>query len=396
MRRLAADEQSSPATVQRAYAALARAGVVILAERRGARVAPGGELAARRLLRAGATFRLAGSDDPALALLLAEVGDEIMMVGASGSFRGLTALWRNDADGAALHLRHRDGAYNAPFARALLAGREPVLVHLWQREQGLIVPPGNPLGLHDAAALQHVRVAQRPRGTGTRTLMDRLLLEAGGDPSAAARPRGRAAPRRRRRRRDRRSGGRTRAALRRTDVRARLRAARERAVRDRHDPRAERWPATAAASARPGPASAAGWRTSADTTSAAPARSCLPPDRSRREQPAARRPLEPERLGQVAHRAEHRGRVRDPDRRAGELTSDRVERLARQRATGTQRALARASPLRDRRTRGRRHAIARLRPALAAQRIDVGRRRRTHLVRRVRRPLARRRSQRRA
>lgn len=183
VRRLAADERSSPATVQRAYAALARAGVVILAERRGARVAPGGEIAARRLLRAGATFRLAGSDDPALALLLAEVGDEIMIVGASGSFRGLTALWRNDADGAALHLRHRDGAYNAPFASALMAGREPVLVHLWQREQGLVVPPDNPLGLHDAAALQHVRVAKRPRGTGTRTLMDRLLLEAGGDPS---------------------------------------------------------------------------------------------------------------------------------------------------------------------------------------------------------------------
>jgi molybdate-binding protein len=188
VRRLAADEDSSPATVQRAYAALARAGVVVLAERRSARVAPGGELAARRLLRAGAAFRLAGSDDPALALLLAEVGDAIVMVGASGSFRGLTALWRSDADGAALHLRHRDGTYNAPFAHALLAGRDPVLVHLWQREQGLIVPPGNPLGLRDAAALQRIRVAQRPRGTGTRTLMDRLLLEAGGDPGAVRGP----------------------------------------------------------------------------------------------------------------------------------------------------------------------------------------------------------------
>ena len=188
VRRLAADEESSPATVQRAYAALARAGVVVLAERRSARVAPGGELAARRLLRAGAAFRLAGSDDPALALLLAEVGDAIVMVGASGSFRGLTALWRNDADGAALHLRHRDGTYNAPFAHALLAGRDPMLVHLWQREQGLILPPGNPLGLRDAAALQQVRVAQRPRGTGTRTLLDRLLVDAGGDPGAVRGP----------------------------------------------------------------------------------------------------------------------------------------------------------------------------------------------------------------
>jgi molybdate-binding protein len=179
VRRLAADEGSSPTTVQRAYAALARSGVVVLAERRGARVAPGGELAARRLLRAGAAFRLAGSDDPALALLLARAGDEIVMVGASGSYRGLTALWRNDADGAALHLRHRDGTYNAPFARALLADRDPVLVHLWQREQGLIVAPGHPLELRDARALDRVRVAKRPRGTGTRTLLDRLVMDAG-------------------------------------------------------------------------------------------------------------------------------------------------------------------------------------------------------------------------
>ena len=188
VRRLATDERSSPATVQRAYAALARAGVVVLSERRAARVAPGAELAARRLLRAGAAFRLAGSDDPALALLLAEAGDAVVAVGASGSYRGLTALWRGDADGAALHLRHRDGTHNAPFVRALLAGRDPVLVHLWRREQGLIVPTGNPRGLREPAALTRVRVAQRPRGTGTRTLQDRLVLEAGGSPEAVTGP----------------------------------------------------------------------------------------------------------------------------------------------------------------------------------------------------------------
>jgi putative molybdopterin biosynthesis protein len=188
VRRLAAEESASATTVQRVYAELARAGVVVLAERRGVRVAPGAELAARRLLRGGAAFRLAGSDDPALALLLGSVRDAVELVGAAGSFRGLTALWRDTADGAALHLRHRDGSYNAPFARALLAGRDPVLVHLWQREQGLIVPGGNPRGSADAAALLAGRVAQRPRGTGTRTLMDRLVLEAGGDPGAIAGP----------------------------------------------------------------------------------------------------------------------------------------------------------------------------------------------------------------
>ena len=188
VRRLAATEGASSGTVQRVYAELARSGVVVLVERRGVRVAPGGVLAARRLLRGGAAFRLAGSDDPALALLLETVPEAIEPVGASGSFRGLTALWRGAADGAALHLRSRDGTYNAPFARALLAGRDPVLVHLWQREQGLIVPAGNPLGSADAAALLGARVAQRPRGTGTRTLMDRLVVDAGGDPGAVRGP----------------------------------------------------------------------------------------------------------------------------------------------------------------------------------------------------------------
>jgi putative molybdopterin biosynthesis protein len=188
VRRLAAAEAISPTTVQRAYGALARAGVVVLEERRGARVAAGGELAARRLLRAGAVFRLAGSDDPALAIALADVGEEIELLGGSGSFRGLTAIWRDEADGAAIHLRHRDGTYNLPFARALLAGRDPVVVHLWRREQGLVVPSGNPRGLRDAGALRDVPVARRRRGTGTRTLLDRLVLDAGGTPDAVRGP----------------------------------------------------------------------------------------------------------------------------------------------------------------------------------------------------------------
>ena len=188
VRQLAAEEGRAPATVQRAYAVLARSGVLVLSPRRAARIAPGGDLAAQRLLRAGATFRLAGSDDPALALLLGAVGEQIRLVGTSGSFRGLTALWRNAADGAALHLRHADGSHNAPFARALLAGRDPVVVHLWRREQGLIVAPGNPLGLAGAEALARVRVARRPRGTGTRTLMDHLVLEAGAAPGAVTGP----------------------------------------------------------------------------------------------------------------------------------------------------------------------------------------------------------------
>ena len=141
-----------------------------------------------RVLRGHEPFRLAGSDDPALSLLLAEVPDAVAPVGASGSYRGLAGLWSGRADGASLHLRHRSGEYNAPFARGVLAGRDPVLVHLWWREQGLIVPAGNPDGVTGVASLHGLRVARRPHGTGTRTLLDRLLIEDGLDPAGVAGP----------------------------------------------------------------------------------------------------------------------------------------------------------------------------------------------------------------
>jgi molybdate-binding protein len=187
-RTLADEEATTPATVTRAYRALADSGAVVLEPRRTAVVAPQGALAAQALLRVGAPFRLAGSDDPALRLLADVPGAAVVPVGPRGSYGGLTALWAGDADGATLHLRHRDGEYNAPFARALLAGRRPVLVHLWRREQGLVVPAGNPRGLRSVGDLRRLRVARRPHGTGTRALLDRLVLDAGLDPDALAGP----------------------------------------------------------------------------------------------------------------------------------------------------------------------------------------------------------------
>jgi molybdate-binding protein len=188
VRELAASERTTATTVARAYRELADAGAVVVEPRRAARVSPRGAMAARSLLREGAPFRLAGSDDPALSLLMASVPDAVSAVGASGSYRGLAALWSGRADGASLHLRHRSGEYNAPFARGVLAGRDPVLVHLWRREQGLLVPAGNPRGVEAIDDLAALRVVRRPPGTGTRTLLDRLLLEAGLDPDAISGP----------------------------------------------------------------------------------------------------------------------------------------------------------------------------------------------------------------
>ena len=188
IRDLAREQRTTSSTVNRAYRHLANAGVIAINDRRRARIEPDAQLAARRLLGAEREFRLAGSDDPALDVVIRRAGGAIVAVGTRGSFQGLTALWRGTADGAAIHLLHRSGTYNAPYASALLRGRKPTLVHLWRREQGLLVAPGNPDNITHVGDLRNVRVAKREFGAGTRVLLDRLLQDAGIPPDAVPGP----------------------------------------------------------------------------------------------------------------------------------------------------------------------------------------------------------------
>lgn len=119
---------ATSSTIVRAYRHLADAGVITLADRRRARVTTDGPITAARLLETDRVFRLAGSDDPALQLLLRHAGPAVVPVGTRGSFHGLRTLARGDADGAAIHLRHYTGVYNAPYARALLRDQRPHLL----------------------------------------------------------------------------------------------------------------------------------------------------------------------------------------------------------------------------------------------------------------------------
>ena len=86
---------------------------------------------------------------------------------------------RGSADGAAIHLRHVGGTYNAPFATALLRHRRPHLLRLWRREQGIIVAPGNPHAIRTVGDLADLRLAKRGTGAGTRVLLDQALVAAG-------------------------------------------------------------------------------------------------------------------------------------------------------------------------------------------------------------------------
>lgn len=134
-----------------------------------------------------------GSHDLALDLLASHLRrlspDSRLSSANVGSFGGLMALQRRDAHLAGTHLLDEEsGEYNRPFVERLLGGEEILLVHLAYREQGFIVPPGNPLGLAGLADLTRpgVRLANRQKGSGTRVLLDYHLRRAGVDPAAIA------------------------------------------------------------------------------------------------------------------------------------------------------------------------------------------------------------------
>ena len=134
-----------------------------------------------------------GSDDLALDLLARRLRDDgsapEVVTMAMGSLEGLIALRHGLGHVAGCHLFDAEsGDFNRSYARALFPGRAVVLITLAHREQGLIVPPGNPKGFADLgeAARSGARLVNRNRGSGTRVWLDRLLATAGVDPALVA------------------------------------------------------------------------------------------------------------------------------------------------------------------------------------------------------------------
>jgi len=180
--RVLADERAcASGTVARAYLRLRDAGVVSGRQRSLLRVTADGQSRARTLLRGDEPLRLTGSDDPALDLLLGVLGERVRLVpGPRGSVTGLGVLARGGADAAALHLQHLgSGRHNDEFVRVLSAGGPVTLMHLWRRQQVLVLPPGNPADIRSPADLTGRRLAWRHSGTGSRLLLERVLREAG-------------------------------------------------------------------------------------------------------------------------------------------------------------------------------------------------------------------------
>jgi molybdate-binding protein/DNA-binding transcriptional regulator YhcF (GntR family) len=132
------------------------------------------------------TLRFVGSHDLVITWLashFAEVAPGYhLQLTFSGSLGGLIALAEGKADLAGSHLWDEESdSYNSAFVRRLLPGKRVALLTLAQRRLGLILPPGNPLGIRNLTDLARpgLRFVNRQSGSGTRVWLDLAMQKAG-------------------------------------------------------------------------------------------------------------------------------------------------------------------------------------------------------------------------
>ncbi len=135
------------------------------------------------------TVVITGSHDNTLDLLADQIRQNNPGTGISsshvGSMGGLMALKKGACHMAGAHLLDpEDGSYNISYIKKYLAQIPVRVVNLVMREQGLILPRGNPdriSGLGDIAD-KGLDFINRQPGSGTRILLDYSLKELGISP----------------------------------------------------------------------------------------------------------------------------------------------------------------------------------------------------------------------
>ncbi|MDK2879091.1 MAG: molybdopterin molybdotransferase [Thermoanaerobacteraceae bacterium] len=152
-----------------------------------------GEQVEVELLRPGYeienTVVIIGSHDITLDLLANEVKKYYPELNISsahvGSMGGIMALKRGECHMAGIHLLDPDtGEYNVPYIKRYLLEKGVVLVNLIYRQQGIMVPKGNPKAIKSIEDLRRpdVLFINRQRGAGTRLLLDLKLKQLGISP----------------------------------------------------------------------------------------------------------------------------------------------------------------------------------------------------------------------
>jgi putative molybdopterin biosynthesis protein len=103
-----------------------------------------------------------------------------------GSLDGLVALRQGFCQLTGCHLYDPvGGEYNTSYVRHFFPGQPMHVVTLAYREQGLLVAPGNPHGIHGLEDLtrEDIRFINRKTGSGTRLWLDQHLASIGADPA---------------------------------------------------------------------------------------------------------------------------------------------------------------------------------------------------------------------
>jgi putative molybdopterin biosynthesis protein len=135
------------------------------------------------------TILCTGSHDLAIGILEDQLKlryPEVKIAAANvGSLGGLLALERGETHIAGTHLLDPEtGIYNIPDIKKTLPKTSVVLIHLAHREQGILVPSGNPKAIGSLKDLvrKDIRFVNRQPGSGTRVLLDYELQKLRIDP----------------------------------------------------------------------------------------------------------------------------------------------------------------------------------------------------------------------
>ena len=130
------------------------------------------------------TIVIVGSHDNSLDVLANQlkINHSELTLSSShvGSMGGLMAIKRGVCHLAGTHLLDtEDGSYNISYLAKYLPDAAVKLVHLVQRDQGLMIPPGNPKGIKGIEDLgrQDLTFINRQVGSGTRILLDYKLKQ---------------------------------------------------------------------------------------------------------------------------------------------------------------------------------------------------------------------------
>ena len=131
-------------------------------------------------------IRFAGSNDLAITWIASHFQQILpnysLNLQFGGSLSGLIALSEKRCELAGCHLWDDEGQdYNTAYVKRILPGKKIGLLTLAERSLGLILPAGNPLGIHGLADLDQadVHFVNRQSGSGTRVWLTARLHEMG-------------------------------------------------------------------------------------------------------------------------------------------------------------------------------------------------------------------------